>query len=58
MEKFYKDVCLLEQIFIRDDGQDRPRTIDDLVKEQITKTGENMIVRRFARFELGESLEQ
>jgi elongation factor Ts len=58
MEKFYKDICLLEQIFIRDDGQDRPRTIDDLVKEQITKTGENMIVRRFARFELGESLEQ
>lgn len=56
MEKFYKDVCLLEQQFIRDDGKDRPRTIDDLVKEQITKTGENMVVRRFARFELGESL--
>jgi elongation factor Ts len=56
MEKFYKDVSLLEQIFIRDDGKDRPRTIDDLVKEQITKTGENMVVRRFARFELGESL--
>ncbi len=56
MEKFYKDICLLEQVFIRDDGQDRPRSIDDLVKEQITKTGENMVVRRFARFELGESL--
>jgi len=54
IEKFYKDVCLLEQAFIRDEE----RTIDDLVKEQITKTGENMIVRRFARFELGESLEQ
>jgi elongation factor Ts len=52
MEKFYKDVCLLEQAFIRDEE----RTIDDLVKEQITKTGENMVVRRFARFELGESL--
>lgn len=58
IDKFYKDVCLLEQIFIRDDGQDRPRTIDDLVKEQITKTGENMVLRRFARFELGESLGQ
>jgi len=57
MDKFYKDVCLLEQQFIRDDGKERPRTIDELVKEQITKTGENMIVRRFARFELGESLE-
>ncbi len=56
IEKFYKDVCLLEQQFIRDDGKERPRTIDDLVKEQITKTGENMVVRRFARFELGESL--
>jgi elongation factor Ts len=53
MEKFYKDICLLEQAFIRDEE----RTIDDLVKEQITKTGENMVVRRFARFELGESLE-
>ena len=52
MEKFYKDVCLLEQAFIRDEE----RTIDDLVKEQITKTGENMVVRRFARFELGVSL--
>ncbi|MEJ5308963.1 MAG: translation elongation factor Ts [Anaerolineae bacterium] len=56
MDKFYKDVCLLEQQFIRDDGKERPRTIDELVKEQITKTGENMVVRRFARFELGESL--
>jgi len=54
LEKFYKDVCLLEQAFIRDEE----RTIDDLVKEQITKTGENMVVRRFARFELGESLGQ
>ncbi|MBN2391794.1 MAG: translation elongation factor Ts [Anaerolineae bacterium] len=53
LEKFYTDICLLEQAFIRDED----RTIDDLVKEQITKTGENMVVRRFARFELGESLE-
>lgn len=52
MEKFYQDISLLEQAFIRDEE----RTIDDLVKEQITKTGENMVVRRFARFELGESL--
>ncbi|MGC9395305.1 MAG: translation elongation factor Ts [Anaerolineae bacterium] len=54
MEKFYQDICLLEQAFIRDEE----RTIDDLVKEQMTKTGENMVVRRFARFELGESLEE
>ncbi|HOU14530.1 MAG TPA: translation elongation factor Ts [Anaerolineae bacterium] len=54
MEKYYKEVCLLEQAFIRDEE----RTIDDLIKEQITKTGENMVLRRFARFELGESLGQ
>ena len=54
MDKFYKDVCLLKQAFIRDEE----RTIDDLLKEQITKTGENMVLRRFARFELGESLGQ
>lgn len=54
VDKFYKDVCLMEQAFIRNEE----RTIDELLKEQITKTGENMIVRRFARFELGESLGQ
>ncbi|HQE91248.1 MAG TPA: translation elongation factor Ts [Anaerolineae bacterium] len=54
MEKFYKEVCLLEQDFIRDEE----RTIDDLLKEQINKTGENMVLRRFARFELGEGLGQ
>ena len=52
LEKFYKDACLMEQDFIRDDD----KTVDDLVKETINKTGENIIVRRFSRFELGESL--
>ncbi len=52
LEKFYKEVCLLEQDFIRDDD----KTIDNLVKDMMTKTGENIIVRRFARFELGEGL--
>ena len=52
VEKFYKEVCLLEQDFIRDED----KTIDDLLKDAITKTGENMVIRRFARFELGESL--
>ncbi|HOT93437.1 MAG TPA: translation elongation factor Ts [Anaerolineae bacterium] len=54
LEKFYQEVCLLEQSFIRDEE----RTIDDLIKEQINKTGENIVLRRFARFELGESLGQ
>jgi elongation factor Ts len=52
LEKFYKESCLMEQDFIRDDE----KTVDDLVKEYINKTGENIVVRRFARYELGESL--
>ena len=43
------DVCLMAQPFIRDSG----RNIGDLVKEVIAKTGENVRVNRFARFELG-----
>lgn len=53
LEKFLQEACLLEQAFIRDDE----RTIDTIVKDIITKTGENVVVRRFVRFELGESLE-
>jgi elongation factor Ts len=44
-----KEVCLLEQAFI----QDESKTIGQLVKETIAKTGENIRVKRFARFELG-----
>jgi len=51
LEKFYQDVCLLEQPFIRDPDQ----TIEDLRKEVSAKTGENIRIRRFARFQLGES---
>lgn len=50
-EKFVEQVALLSQPFIKD----LKRTIQDLVKEQIGKLGENIVVRRFARFELGES---
>jgi len=53
LNKFYQDVCLLEQPFIRDED----KTIDAVVKEAISRTGENIVVRRFVRFELGESLE-
>ncbi|HID53752.1 MAG TPA: translation elongation factor Ts [Anaerolineae bacterium] len=50
--KYYQEVCLLEQPYVRDDGL----TIQDLITETIRKTGENIIVRRFSRYELGESL--
>ena len=53
IEKFFQEACLLEQNFIRDEE----RTVDAIIKDVITKTGENVVVRRFVRFELGESLE-
>ena len=50
MEKFYSDVCLLEQPFIRDPD----RTVGDLIKEKIAEFGENIAIRRFSRLRLGE----
>jgi elongation factor Ts len=50
MEKFYQTVCLLEQPYIRDPQ----RPVSDLVKEAISKLGENIVIRRFVRFRLGE----
>ena len=50
LEKFYEENCLYEQHFIRDDKH----TIKELIAAAITKLGENMTVRRFARFKLGE----
>jgi elongation factor Ts len=50
LEKFYEEACLLEQCFVKD-----PDTkIADLVKEFSGKVGENVVVRRFTRFQLGE----
>src|SRR5262245_44211847 len=50
LDKFFAEVCLLEQPYIRDDK----RTVADIVKEAAAKTGENIVVRRFARFRLGQ----
>ncbi len=54
IEKYYKDVCLLEQTFVKDSD----KTINQLITEKIAKIGENISVRRFARYELGEGLEK
>ena len=51
VERFYKDVCLLEQPFIKDPG----RTVAEIVREAIVRFGVNVAVRRFARFKLGET---
>jgi len=53
LEKFFKEVCLLEQPFIKDPD----RTVADLIQEKIATMGENITVRRFARFERGEGSE-
>ena len=54
IEKFYKDVCLLEQPFVKDND----KTINQMVQEQIATIGENMNIRRFVRYEMGEGLEK
>jgi elongation factor Ts len=53
LEKFYTDTCLLDQIFIKD--PDQKKKINDLVTDKVAKLGENIIIRRFARFQLGET---
>ncbi len=50
LEKYKDEVCLLRQTYIRDDS----RTINDLLLENIASMGENIVIRRFARWELGE----
>jgi elongation factor Ts len=52
VERFYKEVCLLEQPFVKQSD----RSVDEVVKEAIVRFGVNVAVRRFARFQLGESL--
>lgn len=50
IEKFYQEVCLIDQPFIRD----QDKTIKDILDEATGKLGENLIIRRFERFALGE----
>jgi elongation factor Ts len=54
MDKYYSDVCLLEQAFVKDDK----KKVGDIVTEAVAKIGENIQVRRFTRFALGEGLEK
>jgi len=53
LKKFYTEACLLKQPFIKDPSC----TIEDLLAELCSKTGENIFVRRFARYEVGEGAE-
>lgn len=51
MKKFYSQVCLLDQPFVKD----QDKTVATLVKEAVAKFGENIIISRFVRFKLGET---
>ena len=54
VKKFYADVCLLEQPFVKDSS----KTIKEIVNEAILSIGEKISVRRFTRYEMGEGLEK
>ena len=53
MEKFYQQVCIMEQPFVKDED----KIIQDLITDAIAKFGENVILRRFVRYQVGESLD-
>jgi elongation factor Ts len=50
LDKFFSEICLMEQVYIKDDT----KSVGDLVREASARTGENIVVRRFSRFRLGE----
>jgi elongation factor Ts len=54
LEKYYETFCLMDQPWIQDDK----KKVKDLITESIAKIGENISVRRFARFEVGEGIEK
>jgi len=52
LDKYYSTVCLLEQTFVKDNT----KTINDLLTSKIAELGENIVIRRFSRFQVGETL--
>jgi elongation factor Ts len=56
LEKFFSEVCLMRQVFVKDPQQ--KQTVQDLVNSMIAKLGENIVVRRFVRFQLGETSQE
>lgn len=54
ISKFFQETCLMEQAFVKDQNI----TVGDLVRQMISKTGENIKVRRFTRYKMGEGLEK
>jgi elongation factor Ts len=54
LDKFFSDMCLLDQVFIKD--PEGKKKVKDIITDKIAKVGENILVRRFARFQLGEGI--
>ena len=54
MDKFYSEICLLDQPFVKDPD----KTVGQLLTELISKIGENIVIRRFVRYERGEGIEK
>jgi elongation factor Ts len=54
LKKFYQDICLMEQPFVKD----QDKSIEQVVKEAIAQIGENIKIRRFTRYQMGEGLEK
>lgn len=52
IDKYYREICLMEQPFVKNPDQ----TVDDLIKEHVARLGEHIVVRRFVRYERGEEL--
>ncbi|MBI5195337.1 MAG: translation elongation factor Ts [Nitrospirae bacterium] len=52
LEKFYSDTCLMEQVFVKDPEQ--KKKVKEIVLEKVAKLGENIVIKRFTRFQLGE----
>jgi elongation factor Ts len=54
MEKYYTQVCLVDQLWVKDDK----KKVGDMITERAAKIGEKVSVRRFVRFEVGEGIEK
>ncbi len=54
LEKYYETVCLLDQFFVKDDK----KRVGELIVEKVAKIGENISVRRFTRYQVGEGIEK
>ena len=54
LDKFFKEICLLEQPFVKDTD----KTVEQLLNELVAKIGEKIVVRRFVRYQLGEGLQR